>query len=49
MKKRTIIAKLREQLDQEVKSCDLEVVGGGKITIIGGPGGTKAVNGDPDD
>jgi hypothetical protein len=50
MKKRTtIIATLRKQLDREIEARQLELVGGGKITIVGGPQGTTAVNGDPDD
>jgi hypothetical protein len=33
MKKRTVIAKLQERWRQELRSAELELVGGGKITI----------------
>lgn len=50
MKKRTtIIARLRKQLDREIETHQLELVGAGKITVIGNPQGTTAVNNDSDD
>lgn len=48
MKKRTIVAKLKDRLADEIKANDLELVGGGKITIIGSGGTVTAVSGDAD-
>jgi hypothetical protein len=46
MKKRTIVGKLRDQLEREVQAADLKVVGGGKLTITNGGGGHVYVVGD---
>ena len=39
MKKRTMISKLQESWRQELKAADLELVGGGKVTITQDGGG----------
>jgi hypothetical protein len=47
MKKRTIVAKLKDRLVDDIKANDLELVGGGKITIVGSGSSVTAVSGDP--
>jgi hypothetical protein len=46
VKKRTIVGKLRDQLEEQVKAADLRVVGGGRLTITNGGGGHVYVVGD---
>jgi hypothetical protein len=48
MKKRTLVATLKDRLAADIKAHDLELVGGGKITIVGSGKNVTAVQGDPD-
>jgi hypothetical protein len=48
MKKRTLVAKLQENLRREVEAEDLKVVGGGRITISGSGSTITATQGDAD-
>jgi hypothetical protein len=47
MKKRaTIVSKLQDLLEQEVKDADLVSVNGGRITICGRGGDIRVIEGD---
>jgi hypothetical protein len=46
MKKCTIIAKLQDQLGQEIKQANLGLIAAGRITICGSGGSVHAISGD---
>jgi hypothetical protein len=46
MKKRTLVGKLQEKLQDEVRARDLRVVAAGKISIVGTGKHVTAISGD---